>query len=51
MTALHDIPTNFGPAATQASACSLMLGIAAAARVTGVNTGANHPALALRHAP
>jgi hypothetical protein len=51
MTALYDIPTNFGPAATQASACSLMLGSAAAARVAGVRTGANHTALALRRAP
>ena len=51
MTALYDIPTSFGPADTQASACSLTLGIAVAAPGTGVNTGANHPALALRHAP
>jgi hypothetical protein len=52
MTALYDIPTNFGPAATQAPACSLMLGsaAAAAARVAGVRTGANHTALALRRA-
>jgi hypothetical protein len=51
MTALYDIPTSFGPAATQTPACSLMLGAAAAARVTGGKTDANPPALVLRYAP
>jgi hypothetical protein len=51
MSALYDIPTSFAPAATQAPACSLMLGSAATARVAGVRKGANHTALALRRAP
>lgn len=51
MTALYDIPTSFGSAATQAPACSLMLGSAATARVAGVKTGSNHTVLALKRAP